>query len=52
MPELPEVETIRFQLAKKIVGLKITNFQINSTKIFSGDKKDLLGRKVYVVLRK
>lgn len=46
MPELPEVETIRLQLAKKIVGLKITDFEVDTPKIFSGNKSQLLGRKI------
>lgn len=46
MPELPEVETIRLQLEEKIVGLKITDFEVDTPRIFSGDKKNLLGRKI------
>lgn len=46
MPELPEVETIRLQLAEKIVGLEIAGFTVDTPKMFSGDKKNLLGRKI------
>ena len=46
MPELPEVETIRLQLAKKIIGLKITDFEVDSPKIFLGNKAQMLGKEV------
>lgn len=46
MPELPEVETIRLQLSEKIVGLKLVNFEFDTPKIFSGEKKSLLGKKI------
>ena len=46
MPELPEVETIRIQLSEKIVGLKITDFSVDTPKIFSGERQNLLGRKI------
>jgi len=46
MPELPEVETIRLQLAEKIVGLKIADFEVDTAKMFSGEKRELLGRKI------
>jgi formamidopyrimidine-DNA glycosylase len=37
MPELPEVETIKRGLEKKIVGLQITDIQILNPKTFQGD---------------
>ena len=46
MPELPEVETIRLQLAEKIVGLRIKYFTVDPSKTFSGEKDKLIGRKV------
>lgn len=46
MPELPEVETIRLQLAEKIVGLKIADFSVDTPKIFSGNKNNLLGKRI------
>jgi len=51
MPELPEVETIRRQLEKFIVGHKIINVQINYGKKFEGDPKIVIGAKIKSVLR-
>lgn len=39
MPELPEVETIKLGLEKKIVGLKIKKVQVLNPKSFIGDPK-------------
>ena len=59
MPELPEVETIKLGLQKKIIGLKISKIQILSPKSFqnaSGQPFDyaqgLRGRKVLKVWRR
>ncbi len=52
MPELPEVETIKLGLQKRIVGLKILSFQINSPKSFIGDPDLLQGKKVLNVWRR
>lgn len=47
MPELPEVETVRSQLAQRIVGMKIKNVLITYTKMIHSDfgtfKKDIEG---------
>ena len=51
MPELPEVETVKLQLEKYLKGHKIENVQINATKIFSGNPKDLVDAKVKGVRR-
>ncbi len=52
MPELPEVETIKLGLEKRIVGLKIIRIQVNSPKSFIG-KPDLVeGQKVLRVWRR
>lgn len=50
MPELPEVETIKLGLQKKIIGLKFNSIQILSPKSFIGDankikNKEILGLK-------
>lgn len=45
MPELPEVETIRAGLEKYLVGHKIIDIEIRDRKIFSVNKKDLIGAK-------
>ncbi|MFH0937514.1 MAG: bifunctional DNA-formamidopyrimidine glycosylase/DNA-(apurinic or apyrimidinic site) lyase [Candidatus Daviesbacteria bacterium] len=52
MPELPEVETIRLGLQNKIVGKKITDLEILSSKIFQGDKKEVIGSKVTGIRRR
>lgn len=59
MPELPEVETIRIGLQKRIIGLKIIKIQINSAKSFqnaTGQPFDfaqgLQGKKVFKIWRK
>ncbi len=52
MPELPEVETIRIGLQKKIVGLKIKKIQILSAKSFIGTPNLVEGKKVLKVWRR
>ncbi len=51
MPELPEVESIRLQLNKFIVGHKILNVAIHYEKCFRGDKKQILGSKINTIRR-
>ncbi len=46
MPELPEVETIRIQLAKHIVGYRIEKIDVRVSKIFSSGKEKLIGGKI------
>lgn len=46
MPELPEVETIRRQLEKYLVGHKVTRIKVLVRKIFKGKEKLLTGAKV------
>ena len=52
MPELPEVETIKRGLEKKIIGLKITDIQILNPKSFQGARKLIVGRKITRVWRR
>lgn len=52
MPELPEVETIRRGLEKKIIGLTIKKINILTPKIFQGDPEILQGKKVLNIFRK
>lgn len=52
MPELPEVETIKLNLEKKIVGLKIKKIQIISPKSFLGNPKDVEGKKIVNIWRR
>lgn len=51
MPELPEVETIRRGLQRAIIDRKICDVDIRFAKIFSGDKKGVIGAKIIDVKR-
>lgn len=51
MPELPEVESVRKQLEKYIVGHRIESVTINYSKAFSGNKDNIIGGKVSKVRR-
>lgn len=52
MPELPEVETIRISLEKKIIGISIKQIEILNPKTFQGDAKLVLTKKIINVWRK
>ncbi len=52
MPELPEVETIKLGLQKKIIGLKITKIQVLSAKSFIGNPNLAQGKKVLNIWRR
>ncbi len=52
MPELPEVETIKLGLSKKITGLKIKSVEVLSPKSFQGDHKQLVGKTIKEVWRR
>ena len=52
MPELPEVETIRRQLEKLIVGKTISSIEVFNPGSFIGDKKWLIGNTISGVGRK
>ncbi len=43
MPELPEVETVKLQLQKYVLGHKITSVQVKNRKVFQGDEKLIIG---------
>lgn len=51
MPELPEVETIRLQLQKFLVGRRIQDIKILSDKSFVGDKEEVLGARILSIRR-
>ena len=51
MPELPEVETIKLQLRKYLIGHRIEKVEIRNPKIFTGDVKNVAGVKVANVRR-
>lgn len=46
MPELPEVETIRKSLSSRIKGKKILSVEILEKKQFTGDLKDIIGKRI------
>lgn len=52
MPELPEVETIRLGLEKKIVGLKIQGVQVLNPRSFIGDPEEVKGAKIIRLWRR
>ncbi|MFA5932555.1 MAG: bifunctional DNA-formamidopyrimidine glycosylase/DNA-(apurinic or apyrimidinic site) lyase [Microgenomates group bacterium] len=52
MPELPEVETIKLGLQRKIVGLKVTRIQVLNSKTFIGEEKKAEGAKVEEIWRR
>ena len=51
MPELPEVETIRRDLERVVVGRIIESVEVRVRKLFQGDKKSLIGKKLEKVER-
>ncbi|MBI4039318.1 bifunctional DNA-formamidopyrimidine glycosylase/DNA-(apurinic or apyrimidinic site) lyase [Candidatus Daviesbacteria bacterium] len=52
MPELPEVETIKLGLEKKIVGLTIKEVEVRSKRTFLGDEKKVKDKKIVKVWRR
>lgn len=51
MPELPEVETVKLQLNKYLVGHTIKDVILHTPKVFSGNPKDITGGKIKKVRR-
>lgn len=52
MPELPEVETIRLGLSKKIIGLTIKKIDVLNNKSFQADPNLVRGKKVLKTWRR
>ncbi len=52
MPELPEVETIKLGLEKKIIGLRIKDIQTLSPRSFLGDSEVVKGAKIIRLWRR
>lgn len=52
MPELPEVETIKFGLQKYLVGHIIENVEIKAPRIFEGSAEQITGAKVKEIRRR
>src|SRR5258708_7940676 len=46
MPELPEVETVRRQLSKYVVGKKIEAVEVFKLKSWQGDIAQVVGKKI------
>lgn len=51
MPELPEVESIRLQLNRFLVGHRIEEVIVNYPKIFIGDVNNIMGAKIEAIRR-
>lgn len=51
MPELPEVETICWQLLKTIIGKIITEIEVLEKKQFIGKKEEIIGKKIESIHR-
>ncbi len=51
MPELPEVETIRRGLDKYVVGHKILDIEVKAPRIFTGERKNVIGARITGVRR-
>jgi formamidopyrimidine-DNA glycosylase len=52
MPELPEVETIKLGLQKRIIGQKIANIEILNPKTLEGNPLEVIGGEVKEVFRR
>jgi formamidopyrimidine-DNA glycosylase len=52
MPELPEVETIKRVLEKSIVGKTIKNIEVRKAKIFQGNPREVIGKKIEGIERR
>lgn len=51
MPELPEVESMKLQLAKFLVGHKIISVEVKNRKTFQGDEQKVIGGQVTGIRR-
>src|SRR5690348_4138914 len=47
MPELPEVEAIKNQLGKYLIGHKIESIDVKNRRIFQGEEGNLIGAKFF-----
>ena len=52
MPELPEVETIRTQLADRLIGRKIVDVNVRLPKMWEGSRDWVLGSRIKDVRRR
>jgi formamidopyrimidine-DNA glycosylase len=51
MPELPEIETVKLQLQKAIVGREIVQVEVRGRKSFEGEVELVEGKKIIAVRR-
>ena len=51
MPELPEVESVKLQLVKFLVGHKVESVEVNLPKVVHGDIQMITGTKIISVRR-
>ena len=51
MPELPEVETMKLQLAKYLAGHKILSVEVKNRRTFQGDENKILNTKILDIRR-
>lgn len=51
MPELPEVETVKIQLAKCLIGQTITGIEVVKQRSVHGDPELVIGQKIIAVRR-
>lgn len=52
MPELPEVETLRKQLEKAVIGKTIAKVEVLRKKSFQGNPKQVIGKRIAAVKRR
>jgi len=52
MPELPEVETIKRGLEKRIIGKAIADIEVRFPKTLHGEKSEVIGRKIIGLKRR
>ncbi len=52
MPELPEVETVKRGLEKRVVGLCIASIDVRVPKIFIGNPNEIAGQKIIKIWRR
>ncbi len=52
MPELPEVETIKLGLQKRIIGLRISKIEVFSPKSFINNPKEVEGKNILNIWRR
>lgn len=52
MPELPEVETIRRQLSRMLVGKRVKDIEVRNQRSFLGESRKIIGSKIIGLTRR